>query len=86
MLMVFFLFFRLSFFKKEKKRACCIFMFFFTHLLFKIKLSITEHDFDAQSKTDIFKMFFMIIPLKYFSNILVLRLTFKYCSDFSSWL
>ena len=45
MLMIF-LFFRLDFFKKEKK-ACCRLMFF----------SIESYDFDAQSKTDVLKMF-----------------------------
>ena len=60
MLMIFVLF-RSDFFKKEKKRACYILMLFSTELLFKMK-----HDFDAQSKTKVFKMFLCQYDLNIF--------------------
>ena len=41
--------------------------FFSIELLFKIKLSITQHDFDAQRKT-CFKNVFLIIRMKYFHD------------------
>ena len=63
-----FLFFRPVFFKKEKKRACYILMFFSTESLFKMKPYIIQQDFAAESKIDVFKMFFMVIRLRNFHD------------------
>ena len=40
----------------RNKRSCYILMFSSTELLFKIKLEITQHDFDAQSKANVFEI------------------------------
>ena len=79
----FFLLYSLIFCKKEKKKACCVFMFFSTKLLFKIKLEITWYDFGPQSKTDVFKMFFMIIPLNYFHDSLNIAVILAAVVNFS---
>ena len=55
-MLIFFAFFLFLFlFKKEKERARWITIFFSKELLFKVNILIQKHDFDAQSKSDLFK-------------------------------
>ena len=43
-------------------------MFFSTESLFKMKPYIIQQDFAAESKIDVFKMFFMVIRLRNFHD------------------
>ena len=68
-MLIFFAFFFVFFlFKKKKERARWIMIFFSKELLFKVKLLIQKHDFDAQSKSDLFKKKFMIRQFIHFPD------------------